>query len=269
MTSSLSSPNRIQLCGRLKVEIAGAHVTPRLRGRQGRVLLAYLVINRNRAVSRDELITAIWPQKLPVNPNAALRTQLSRLRDALGTEALAGRDTIEIRLPLDTWIDIEAAEQALLAGGVEARADNWRDAWAHAHIALNISGRPFLAGFHAPWVEDVRRELSETHMLARETIARAGIGLGGSELPRAAKAARELIREAPFRESGYILLMEVLVAAGNTAEAMRTYERVRQLLARELGTAPGAELQALHGKLLGSYPEPTPPDTEASKANAA
>lgn len=256
MTSSIASPNRIQLCGRLKVDIGGRHVTPALRGRQGRVLVAYLVINRARAVSREELITAVWPHELPVNPHAALRTQLSRLRDALGTQALAGRAAVELRLPRDTWVDLEAAEQALLEGGAAARAGNWRDAWAHAHISLNISGRPFLAGFDAPWVDAVRRELSETHMLSRETIARAGIGLGGSELSRAARAARELIREAPFRESGYLLLMEALAAAGNTAEAMRTYEQVRTLLASELGTAPGVELQTLHGKLLGAHPAP-------------
>src|SRR5690606_20188853 len=117
MTSSLASPNRIQLCGRLKVDIGGRHVTPALRRRQGRVLLAYLGLNRARAVSREELITAIWPHELPANPHAALRTQLSRLRDALGTEALAGRAAVELRLPPDTWIDIEAAEQTLLAGG--------------------------------------------------------------------------------------------------------------------------------------------------------
>lgn len=265
MEPSLSSPNRIQLCGRLKVEIADRHVTPALRGRQGRVLLAYLVLNRDSAMSREELITAIWPDDQPVNPLAALRTQLSRLRDALGSESLAGRATIELHLPPDTWVDVEAAEQALLEGGAAARVGNWHDAWAHAHIALNISARPFLAGFEAPWVEAVRRELDETHMLARETIARAGIGLGGSELSRAARAARDLTREAPFRESGYLLLMEALAAAGNTAEAMRTYETVRSLLSRELGTAPGAELQALHRKLLGHYPEATSP----ARASAA
>ena len=268
MNSSLLSPNRIQLCGRLKVEIEGRHVTPALRGRQGRVVLAYLVINRDRAVTRDELVTAVWPFDQPVSPHAALRTQLSRLRDALGADSLAGRAAVELRLPADTWVDIEAAEEALLQGGAEARSGNWRDAWAHAHIALNISGRPFLAGFDAPWVDTVRGELSETHMLARETIARAGIGLGGSELSRAARAARDLIREAPFRESGYLLLMEALVAAGNTAEAMRTYETIRNLLSAELGTAPGAELQALHGHLLGAHPEVDEPGASASRLRA-
>jgi SARP family transcriptional regulator, regulator of embCAB operon len=214
------------------------------------VLLAYLVLNRGRAVGRDELIAAIWPDAPPADPPAALRTQLSRLRSALGPETLAGRDAVELRLPDGAWIDLEAAEHAIGAAESALRAGDWRDAWAHGHIALNISGRPFLAGFDASWVEGVRRDLEELHLRSREVIARAGIGLGGSELAGAERSARALIRAAPFRESGHLYLMEALAASGNTAEALRTYEELRRLLAEELGAAPGAEAQALHRRLL-------------------
>jgi DNA-binding SARP family transcriptional activator len=246
-----SSATRIQLCGRLKAEVDGRHVTPALRGRQGRVLLAYLVVNRGRAVSREELIASIWGDSPPAHPPAALRTQLSRLRSALGTDAIAGRDTVELRLPEDTWVDVEAAEQSIRAAEAALAESRWRQAWAYAHIALNICGRPFLAGFEAPWVEDVRGELAQLQTRARESIARAGIELGGSELAGAERSARELIRIAPFRESGYLLLMQALAASGNTAEALRAYDQLRLLLADELGTAPGAEVQALHQRLLG------------------
>jgi SARP family transcriptional regulator, regulator of embCAB operon len=231
-------------------------VTPQLRGRQGRVLLAYLVLKRNRAVSRAELIAAIWPQTPPSDPAAALRTQLSRLRSALGSKALAGRDAVELRLPENTWIDVEVAERAIVAADAALKGGAWKDAWAEAHVTLNIAGRPFLAGFDAPWADDVRRELEELHRRASEVIARAGIGLGGSELAGAERAARGLIRAAPFRESGYLLLMEALVASGNTAEALRTYDELRNLLAAELGSAPGVEVQALHRRLLGGAGEP-------------
>lgn len=242
---------RIQLCGRLKADVKGRHVTPALRGRQGRVLLAYLVLNRGGPVSRDELIAAIWPNSPPVDPSASLRTQLSHLRSALGPEALAGRDTVELRLPENTWIDVEAAERAIRVADSALKSSDWRDAWIHAHIALNITGRPFLAGFQAPWVEDVRRELEELELRSREVIARAGVGLGGSELAGAERSARALIRAAPFRETGYLNLMEALAASGNTAEALRAYDDLRKLLNEELGSAPGAEIQALHRKLLG------------------
>jgi DNA-binding SARP family transcriptional activator len=242
---------RFQLCGRLKADVNGHHVTPALRGRQGRVLLAYLVLNRGRAVSRDELLTAIWPNSPPANPSAALRTQLSHLRSALGPQALAGRDTVELHLPEHAWVDVEAAERAIRVADSALQAGDWKDAWVHAHIALNIAGRPFLAGFQAPWVDDVRRELEELELRSREAIARAGIGLGGSELAGAERSARALISAAPFRESGYLNLMKALASSGNTAEALRTYDELRKLLSEELGTAPGTEIQALHRKLLG------------------
>ena len=245
MMQTAAGETRIQLCGRLKADVEGIHVTPALRGRQGRVLLAYLVINRGRPVSRDELISALWPYRPPADPPAALRTQLSRLRSALGTASLAGRDAVELQLPESTWVDIEAAEAALAAS-------EWKEAWAHGNVALNISSRPFLAGFDAPWVEEVRRELGELQSRARESIARAGIGLGGSELAGAERSARELVRTAPFRESGYVLLMRALVASGNTAEALRAYERLRRVLQEETwhrtgSRDPGAAQAAADG----------------------
>lgn len=246
-----TAATRIQLCGRLKVDVAGRHVTPLLRGRRGRVLLAYLILKRGRPVTRAELIEAMWPHETPIDPAAALRTQLSHLRRALGADALAGRDTIELHLPEGTWVDVEAAERAIRVADSALGAQDWRDAWIHAHISLNIAGRPFLSGFDAPWVDQLRDEMTELEMRSREVIARAGIGLGGSELAVAERSARALIRTAPFRETGYLLLMKALVASGNTAEAMRTYDGLRKLLNAELGTAPGAEVQAFHRELLG------------------
>jgi SARP family transcriptional regulator, regulator of embCAB operon len=244
--------SRIQLCGRLKVDIEGEHVTSLLRGRQGRVLLAYLVLKNGEPVTRAELIEAIWPHELPVDPGAALRTQLSHLRQALGADAVAGRETIELRLPEGTWIDIEAAHNALDAANHALEARDWRDAWVHGHIALNVAGRPFLSGFDASWVEEVRADMSELELRAREIVAQAGIGLGGSEIAVAERSARALIRAAPFRETGYLYLMQALVASGKTAEALRTYDELRRLLSSELGTAPGGAVQALHSRLLSA-----------------
>ena len=90
----VSEGTRIQLCGRLSVEIDGVQVADALRGRQVPLLLAYLVLNRDRYVGREELIGALWPFQAPRSQDAALRTLLSRLRSALGSSALAGRDEL-------------------------------------------------------------------------------------------------------------------------------------------------------------------------------
>jgi len=95
-----------------------------------------------------------------------------------------------------------------------------------------------------------RHDVQELRLCALEAIAAAGTALGASRLPDAERAARAAIEAAPFRESGHRLLMAALAARGNVAEALRAYERLRVLLRDELGTVPGADVQALHQRLL-------------------
>ena len=88
MAVSVHERTRVQLCGQMSVEIEGVEVAQGLRGRQVRLLLAYLLLNRTRAMGREELIGALWPSQAPVSEDGALRTLLSRLRSALGSKAL-------------------------------------------------------------------------------------------------------------------------------------------------------------------------------------
>src|SRR5437868_9301232 len=65
---------RVQLCGQLSVEVAGLQLADRLRGKQVRLLLAYLLLNRSRHIGREELIGALWPERAPQSEDASLRT---------------------------------------------------------------------------------------------------------------------------------------------------------------------------------------------------
>ena len=85
---------------------------------------------------------------------------------------------------------------------------------------------------------------------SHECVATGGLALGGPELASAERAAKGLIELAPYRESGYRLLMQVFTARDNIAEALTIYESLRKLLRQELGASPGAATQALHRQLL-------------------
>jgi DNA-binding SARP family transcriptional activator/tetratricopeptide (TPR) repeat protein len=241
---------RIQLCGRLSVEIDGVQLAGRLRGKQVPLLLAYLVLNRGRHVGRDELIGALWPNQAPVSQDAALRTLLSRLRSSLGASALVGRDELILTLPEPVWIDIEAAASEMTQALDALAQEDARRAWALAQVPLNIASRGLLPGAQATWLEPPRRELEEVHLLALEVIGRAGLLMGGTQLQSAERAARTLIESEAYRESGYVLLMEALAARGNAAEAMRVFDRLRTLLRDELGTSPSPDAIAAHQRLL-------------------
>jgi SARP family transcriptional regulator, regulator of embCAB operon len=61
----------IQLCGELVLELDGRRSEAELPSRQGRMLFAYLVVNRFRPVGRDEAAAAVWPDS-PPDAEAAL-----------------------------------------------------------------------------------------------------------------------------------------------------------------------------------------------------
>jgi len=108
---------RIKLCGTLEVELDGRRVDQDLPGRQGRLVFAYLVARRDRPVSRDELMDALWPSRPPADPDQTLSALLSKVRHALGSGVIEGRHALSLVLPAGASIDLEAA-----AGAAE-RAD--------------------------------------------------------------------------------------------------------------------------------------------------
>jgi DNA-binding SARP family transcriptional activator len=241
---------RIQLCGRLAVELAGRDLTPHLPGGQARVLFTYLTVNRALPARREELIEALWPWRAPTGADTALSALLSRLRSSLGTDVLRGRGELQLRLPHGAWIDLEAAEEAIHRAEAAVAQEDWARGWGPSLVALFTARRGFLPGEDLPWAQKHRERLEEIRVCALECYAAVALGVGGSELAPGERTARELIAVAPYRERGYELLMQLLAARGNGAEALRAYEQLRQRLRDELGATPAPGLRELQEDLL-------------------
>jgi DNA-binding SARP family transcriptional activator len=243
---------RVQLCGRFVVRVRGERVEDRLPGRQGRLLLAYLAARPHRGATRDELEEVLWPHGIPSAPGMALSALISKLRRALGEHTLEGRGEIHLRLDKDAFVDVEAARHAVHAAESLVTAARWWDAYPGAIVAGSIARREFMRGEDAPWIDLVRQEMTDICLRAIECNVRICLEVKGTELPTAERLARELTQRAPFRESGYCLLMRALAERGQPAEALRVYSHLRQLLSDELGVTPSAAAQRLHEQLLRS-----------------
>lgn len=242
---------RIQLCGRFAVDDRGARVEGRLPGRQGRLLLAYLVANSDRAATRDELSFALWGDELPPDADSSLNALVSKVRRVLGPGRLTGRSELRFLADDDTIVDLHAAVEALHRAEACAAAGRWREGWQPAHTAYQTARREFLLGHDAPWIDEWRRRLDDVATRGLECHARCYLECTPSGARDAERAAQLLVQRAPFRESGYAVLMDAVARQGNVAEALRVYARLARLLGDELGVRPGPEVTALRDRLLG------------------
>ena len=256
----------IELCGHVRLELDGRRSERELPGRLGRVLLAYLALNRHRAVTRDELVEALWPYGPPDDPGRTLSTLLSALRRCIGPELIRGRGELRLALPRGAQLDLDlAAADAGRGRAALARGDP-QAATAFAESALDVLDRALVPGFEAPWLDERRRDVEEQRLDALELVARAGLAAGGGGVQRALAAGRRIVAQAPYRESGYALLIEAQAGQGNAAEALQTFERLRTLMRDELGIAPSAELRAAHRRLLERTDEGAPVEAAAEGA---
>ncbi len=230
-----------------------------LPGRQGRALVAYLILQAPRPVARDELIEVIWPSSPPADRHAAFRSVLAKVRRALGPELVTGREPLSLVLSPGARVDVhvvraavERAERRLAGGDAGAAFDA-------AQEALEILARPLLPTLSGDWVDAARDTADEEQLRALEVAARAAVALGGHHLAAAERAAAAFIEREPFREDGYVLMMEAQARRGNPAEALRTYEQLRVLLRDELGATPSPGALSLHERLLrGELPREAP-----------
>jgi DNA-binding SARP family transcriptional activator len=239
----------VQLCGRLVIEAAGERLEPRLPGRQGRLVFGYLVINDDRALTRDELLAAGWGED-SVPERDVLSPLISKLRRVIGSERIQGRSELRF-VGDDTFIDVRWALGAIHRAEYQAELKDWTAAWGPAHTAYHIAKRRFMLGLDAPWIDEWRRRLDEICARALYLFALSGLGLGGPALQHAERAARTMIEMAPFNETGYRILMEILESQGNRAGALLVYDRLRGLLHEEMGVDPSPALQEVYVRLLG------------------
>ena len=249
---------RVYLTGRLSVEVDQELVIDErgFRGRQARLVFAYLLLERNRVVPQEELAEVIWQEDIGRSWEMSLRALISGLRGFLSVPPLESRGVAisrgsgqyQLTVPNDIWVDVEAGAIAIdeAEGGLRTGAP--QRILGPANVAANICRRPFLSGIEGRWVDTQRRKLERGLLRALDCLSTMWLARGEAGL--AAETATEAVEIDPFRESGYQLLMQAYAASGNRAEAISVYGRLTHLLGAELGTGPTRETDEVYRALM-------------------
>jgi DNA-binding SARP family transcriptional activator len=188
------------------------------------------------ALSRGAAAARLWPDVGSPRDASNLRTVLWRLRqDAPG---LIHRQGDELRL-----------------GEIACDLREIRD-WARRTL---VGEQPWPLPEHASaellpswdeeWLIEPREELRILQLQALELAAQRFLMSG--RLPEACSSALAAVRMDPLRESATRLLIEIHLREGNTLDALRRFNRFRDLLEREVGVGPSPAVRALVASLTG------------------
>ncbi|NNG36972.1 BTAD domain-containing putative transcriptional regulator [Nakamurella aerolata] len=233
-----------------------------------RAVLLCLVAHAPDVVSVEQLIDEVWGQTAPTSAMTQVHGYTMRLRRSLGRD---GDSIVQTAKPGYRFTRPEAVDASVFAnevskGSEQLRAgdvDGAREIIDHA-LALwrsapdgALLGSPRASG----WLES----LQELHCRAREMRIDGAIRAG-----RHADVIADIrgqLAVDPLREQWWRLLLVALHRSGRQAEALAEYQRLRLMLADELGTEPGASLQSVHQQILqGTLPMRD--EAEATQAHA-
>jgi DNA-binding SARP family transcriptional activator len=241
------------------LEVAANGHLLRLGRTQQRALLAFLLIHANRVVSREQLISALWEDRLPETAPTALHGYVSSLRKLIGATRIETRSPGYILHTAAGEVDLDRFEHLF----TEARALEPRQAAERLREALTLWRGPPLADLDAfSFVRVEQLRLLELRMNAVEERIDADLTLGRhSELIAELQA---LVREHPSRERLRGQLMLALYRSGRQADALEVYRLGRHLLVEELGLEPGEDLRRLEQAILQQQPALHDPNPQAA-----
>ena len=169
-------PMRFGLLGSL--EASGKDGPVPLGGPKQRIVLAHLVLGANRVVSAEHLIDALWGEELPEDPKSTLQVYVSRLRSALGPDAVeAQAPGYVLRADRD---EVDALRFEDLLGAARGNGSDPRvtdeilaealELWRGPALA-DLSGEPSLTGDIAR-LEELRLQALEEKIEARLDLGR-------------------------------------------------------------------------------------------------
>jgi DNA-binding SARP family transcriptional activator len=247
---------RFGVLGPLQVLIGGASVplgTPKQRA-----VLAVLIVNASRPVAIDTLIGAAWDQRPPQGARATLHAYISNLRRLMNS---AGIDRgVLVNTPpgyqltiADNQYDFGLFIAEKNAGVQAAAGAHFEEAARHLSAALAQWRGQVLEDLRDfQFVESLAAALDEERVLAHIAHAEAEIACGR---PDAVITYLEtLIVTHGYREPLWAQLITAYYLADRQSEALDAYQRLRTLLADDLGIDPGFTIRQLHERILRQEP---------------
>lgn len=260
----------IKLLGGFSVVCRGQAVSGSVSDR-AQALLAYLILHRDRAQSRQRLAGLFWPESSDAQARTNLRRELHALRRFLPeADRLIDAQTKTLQWCADgeVALDVATFEAAIAAA---QRAPTPGEHVAALHQAADCYRGRLLPTCDDDWILP-EQERFEQRAIAALTQLVEGLQAQGDDRAAIARA-QQCLHLAPIHEIAYRQLMALYRRVGDRAAALKTYHQCAERLREDLGVEPDPSTQALFQEILradaASLPCPlSAGETPSSKATA-
>ncbi len=235
MNTVAAFPVSLSLVGTMRLTVGEREIT--LSSRKALAVLAYLALQPGRSESRERIAALLWSDSGGEHGRGALRQTLRRMRQDLGpAENLIEADRSVLRLTWPVRLDITEAIETADRGEAPALL-----AGDGADLSLLFADLVDLDPDFNLWIA-VQRERLRAQLVERLEAALAE----NASHERTIAVADALLRSDPTHEGACRAAMQAHAQLGDTAQAMRLYERLWEVLEEELDVEPSDKTQSLY-----------------------
>lgn len=247
---------RLALLGRF--ELTGPDGAVDLTSKKLIGLIAYLACTAPQPQGRERLMALLWGSNFEAQARQNLRQAMTRLRRALGPTALLSNGESVSLNPDVITCDVSRFHSLIRTGAQEALAEAvglYRDRLL-ADIAIQEEA----------WLEWIAVERQHLEDLALDALVKLGeCQLRTGDAEGALRAGRRAAAINDLREDAHRLIIRGLAAGGRRVEAIKHYDRLCDLLKRELDVAPDSVTKRLVDEMRA---ETGPPQASSAAAVA-
>ena len=216
-------------------------------------LLAYLLLFRDRAHSRERLTDLFWRDQEERRARQCLRTTLWRLRRALKPDrciVAGGEGQLRFDDGQHHWLDVAEFEEQT-ARGLSLPLAQMTPAEAKClERARLLYVGDLLPDIYHDWALREQERLRLLHLKGLERLLHYYQDQRLYE--RALDCGQKILEQDPLREGIHQGMMSLYLANGQRAQAVEQYNRCEAALAEELHIAPMAKTQGLLAQALGT-----------------
>ena len=210
------------------------------------ILLAYLLLQRQRSHSREVLAGTLWSDNGQKSARACLNTALWRLRNAIEAYAhpdspfliLSQQGEVRFNASSSYWLDVEAFENHVDRLPSRLPQDIDETHILDAQQAVELYQGDLMEGYYEDWILHERERLRNCYLSSLAFLMSAN--RLNHNLEASLEYGKKILQQEPLREEIHREMMRLYSQAGQRALAIQQYEICRTILKDRAGYHPDA-----------------------------